>query len=74
MVDKIYAGILVDRVCRMTGGLIDDKQEVIRVGKGCSDQIFTLKQVGEKAQKKKCRAYVDFIDLEMYGRFNMEAL
>ena len=25
MVGKIYAGILVDRVCRVTGGLIDDE-------------------------------------------------
>ena len=26
MVGKIYVGILVDRVCRMTGVLIDDEQ------------------------------------------------
>ena len=27
MVGKIYAQILVDRVCRVTAGLIDDEQE-----------------------------------------------
>ena len=27
-------------------------------------QIFTLKQIGEKAQEKKCRVYVGFVDLE----------
>ena len=27
VVGKIYGGILVDRVCRVTGGLIDDEQE-----------------------------------------------
>ena len=27
MVGKIYAGILTDRVHRVTGGLIDDEQE-----------------------------------------------
>ena len=28
------------------------------------NQIFTLKQIGEKARKKKCRVYVGFMDLE----------
>ena len=46
---KIYAGILVDRVHRVTGGLIDEEQETFKEGRGCIDQIFTLKQVGEKA-------------------------
>ena len=41
MVGKIYAGILVDRIHRGTGDL--------RAGSGCIDQIFTLKQMGEKA-------------------------
>ena len=30
MVIKMYARILVDRVCRLTQGLIDDKQEDFR--------------------------------------------
>ena len=37
VVGKIYAGILVDRVRRVTGSLIDDKQEGFRVEKGCVD-------------------------------------
>ena len=49
MVRKIYAGILVNRVCRVTWGLIDDEQRGFRKGRGCIDQIFTLKQIGEKA-------------------------
>ena len=49
MVRKIYVGILVDRVHRVTGSLIDDEQGVFRMGRGCFDQIFTLKQIGEKA-------------------------
>ena len=49
MVGKIYAGILVDIVCRVTGGLIDDEQGRFRAGRGCVDQIFTLNQIGEKA-------------------------
>ena len=38
----------------MTGSLINDDQGGFREGVGCVDQIFTLKQIGEKAQGKKC--------------------
>ena len=54
MVGKIYAGILVGRVQRVTRGLIDDEQKGFRAGRGYVDQIFTLKQISEKAQEKKC--------------------
>ena len=52
MVGKIYAEILVDRVPRVTEGLIDDEQGGFRAESGCVDQIFTLKQMGEKAREK----------------------
>ena len=59
----------------MTGGLIDDGQGGFRVGRECVAQIFTLKQIGEKAREKKRRVYVGFIDLEKaYDRVNREAL
>ena len=51
LVGKIYAGILVDRVPRVTG-LIDDEQGGFRAGRARVDQIFTLKQIGEKAREK----------------------
>ena len=37
VVGKIYAGILVDRVSRVTEGLIDDEQGVFRESKGYVD-------------------------------------
>ena len=46
VVRKVCAGILVDKVHRVTGGLIDDKQRGFRAGRGCVDQTFTLKQIG----------------------------
>ena len=46
-VGKIYVGILVDRVHRLTGSLFDDEQGCFRAGRGCVNQIFTLKQIGE---------------------------
>ena len=49
VVGKIYAGILVDIVRRVIEGLRDDKQEGLSAGRGYVDQIFTLKQINEKA-------------------------
>ena len=44
MVGKIFAGIVIERVRRVTGGLIDDEQGGFRSGRGCVDNI----QIGEK--------------------------
>ena len=55
MVGKIYAEILVDGIRRVTEGLIDDEQGGFRAGRGCVDQIFTLKQ--EKALWRVLRMY-----------------
>ena len=75
VVEKIYEGILVDRVHRVTGGLIEDEQGDFKAGRRCVNQIFTLKQIGEKAREKKCKVHVGFIDLEKaYDRVNREAL
>ena len=50
---KIYAGILIDSVCRVSMGLIDDEQGDFREWKGCVDQMFTIKHMGEKPQRNK---------------------
>ena len=43
MVEKIYA--------RIRESFIDDEpQEGFKAGRGCVNQIFILKQIGEKAQ------------------------
>ena len=47
VVIKIYVGILVDRVRIVTEGLTGGEQGSFRPGRGCVDQIFTLKQIGE---------------------------
>ena len=56
--------IKITGISLLTGGFIDDEQGGFRAGKGCVDQIFTLKHIDEKAQAKKCRVYMGFIDLE----------
>ena len=52
VVGKIYTQILVDRIRRLTEGLIDDEQGGFRARSRCEDQIFTLKQVGQKGREK----------------------
>ena len=62
MVGKIYAGILVDRVHKVTDGLIGDEQGGFREGLCRSD--LHHKTDSEKPLEKKCRVYVGFMDLE----------
>ena len=75
MVGKIYAGVLVERVRRVTEGLIGEEQGAFRRGTGCVDQIFTLKQMSEKMEEKNRKLYLGFMDLQQaYDRVNREAL
>ena len=71
IVGKIYAGILIERVRRVTEGLIGEEQGAFRSGRGCIDQIFTLKQMSEKMREKKKNLYLSFMDLQQaYDRIN----
>ena len=75
VVGKVYAGILVDRVRRVTEDLIGEEHGTFRSGRGCVDQIFTLKQMSEKMRGKKNKLYLGFMDLKQaYDRINREAL
>ena len=64
VVGKVYGGILADRVHKVTGDMFEDEQEGFRAWRGCVDQIFTLKEIGEKAREKKRGVYARFIYLE----------
>ena len=75
MAGKIFAGILVNRVRKGTESLIDYEEGEFRARNGFVDQIFTLKQIGEKSREKKCRVYIGFMDVEKaYDMVNREAL
>ena len=41
---------------RVTGDLVDDEQGGFRAGRGCVDQIFSLKQIGKKARERNKRS------------------
>ena len=54
--------------------MIDDEQRDFRAARGYVDQIFTLRQISEKAREKEHSVYVDFINLKKaYDRVNSEA-
>ena len=47
-------------------------KRVSEIWRGCVDQIFILKQIGDKGKKRR-RMYVSFMDLEKtYDRVNRE--
>ena len=75
VVGKIYAGVLVERVRRVTEGLIGEEQGAFRSSRGCVDQIFILKQMIEKIRERKNKLYFGFMNLQPgYDRVNREGL
>ena len=60
----MYAWILIKRIHRVTELLIDDEQGGFRSERGCIDQIFTLRQIDERAREK----------IKVYDRVNRKAL
>ena len=67
--------LIIDRVRKVTEGLINDEEGGFRTGRRCVGHILTLKHIGKKAREKKCRVYVCFMDLEKaYDKVNREVL
>ena len=63
IVGKIYGGIINRRVMEWCEkyGVIAEEQGGFRVGRGCTDQIFTLLEL---IKGRKCRLYCCFIDVK----------
>ena len=61
---KIFAKILDARIRQVTEGQVMEEQAGFRVGRGCRDQIFVIRQLAEKTIEKDGKMYAAFIDLE----------
>ena len=48
----------------LTGDEVMDEQGGFRIGRGCLDQIFTVKQIVDKVIEKDKKVYMAFVDLE----------
>ena len=64
MVGKVYVGVLNDRVKLITAEKVMDEQGWFRAGRGCNDQIITVRQIMEKTIEKDKVVYMAFVDLE----------
>ena len=72
---KVYGRVLIVRVMEITDSKISQEQGGFRKGRGCIDQIFTVKSVAEKYINKGRKLYAAFIDLEKaYDRVDREGL
>ena len=72
---KVYARILTVRMMEITESRVSEEQGGFRKGRGCVDQIFTVRMTAEKYLAKGKKLYVAFMDLEKaYDRVDWNAL
>ena len=72
---KVYGRVLIDKVREITGGMVGEEQCGFRTGRGCVDQVFSLKQLSEKYVAKGKSVYVAYMDLEKaYDRVDRDAM
>ena len=64
VVGKIYSRILIKRVRGGTECAIGEEQCRFRLGKGCMDQMFAVRQVCEKCLANGEDVFWAFMDLE----------
>ena len=75
VVGKVYAKIIIERIRNGTDGVIGEEQCGFRRGRGCVDQIFTVRNVSEKYMSRGKDIYWAFMDLEKaYDRIDRENL
>ena len=61
---KVFARVLVDRIERLTVERMWNVQCGFMKGKGCVDQIFTLRMIVEKCLDVGKKVFAVFVDLE----------
>ena len=76
VVGKVYGRVLINRIRDKTENVIAEVQGGFRRGRGCTDQIFIVRQICEKYLGKGKDVYFAFFDLEKaydrVGECNME--
>ena len=75
VVGKVYGRVLINRIRDKTESVIAEVQGGFRKGRGCTDQTFIVRQIGEKYIAKGKDVYFAFLDLEKaYDRVDREAM
>ena len=57
VVGKVYGTVLINRIRDKTENVIAEVQSGFRRGRGCTDQIFIVRQIREKYLRKGKDAY-----------------
>ena len=75
VVGKVYGRILINRIRDKTENVIAEVQSGFRRGRGCTDQIFIVRQICKKYLGKGKDVYVAFLDLEKsHDRVDRDAM
>ena len=64
VVGKVYGRIFINRIRDKTENVIAEVQSGFRRGRGCTDQIFIVRQTCEKYLGKGKDVYFAFLNLE----------
>ena len=64
VVEKVYGRLLIKRIKDKTENVIAEVQGGFRRGRGCTDQIFIVRQICEKHLGRGKDVYFAFLDLE----------
>ena len=64
VVGKVYGRVLINRIRDKTEEVIAEVQGGFRKGRGCTDQIFIVRQICEKYLGKGKDVYFAFLDPE----------
>ena len=72
---KVYGRVLINRIRDKTENVIAEEQGDFRRGRGCTDQIFIVRQICEKYLGKGKEVYFAFLGLEKaYDRVDRNAM
>ena len=75
VVGKVYGRVLINRIRDKTENVIAEAQGGFRRGRGCTDQIFVVRQICEKYLGKGKNLSFAFLDLEKaYDRVDRDAV
>ena len=61
---KIFCKVIIQRITQAVDDLLRNEQSGFRKGRGCTDNIFTLRNILEQCTEWNRELYVNFIDYE----------
>ena len=61
---KVLAKIVINRISSAVDGKLREEQAGFRQGRGCIDQIFTLRNIIEQCIEWQRELYINFVDFE----------